>query len=105
MKSNQSIWIAAVVSLGGFLFGFDAAIISGPATTGLITFAMIGFQQWEANKQLMLKEGPENTYIRLFSVGEKRAVMMYRHTNIAYLNKSTSPDLDSETVSSPFKYS
>lgn len=25
----QTIWIAAIVSLGGFLFGFDAAIISG----------------------------------------------------------------------------
>lgn len=30
MKGNKhSIWIAAIVSLGGFLFGFDAAIISG----------------------------------------------------------------------------
>lgn len=30
MKYNsQSIWIAIIVSLGGFLFGFDAAVISG----------------------------------------------------------------------------
>ncbi|MEO0339088.1 MAG: sugar porter family MFS transporter [Bacteroidota bacterium] len=28
-KQVQTIWIAAIVSLGGFLFGFDAAIISG----------------------------------------------------------------------------
>ena len=27
--NTQSIWIAAIVSLGGFLFGFDAAVISG----------------------------------------------------------------------------
>ncbi|MBX2875053.1 MAG: sugar porter family MFS transporter [Saprospiraceae bacterium] len=31
MKNAQTIWIAAIVSLGGFLFGFDAAIISGVA--------------------------------------------------------------------------
>ncbi len=30
MKGNKHIlWIAAIVSLGGFLFGFDAAVISG----------------------------------------------------------------------------
>jgi len=29
MKTNFNLWIAIIVSLGGFLFGFDAAIISG----------------------------------------------------------------------------
>ena len=34
-ERTQYLWIAVIVSLGGFLFGFDAAVISG--VNGFIT--------------------------------------------------------------------